>query len=376
MCRRTIENGVRVCVCACVLVCVCEVAAARRGNGNQHTRGRREHWGLIPRAWGRGLVYRSSARERPGRDSPVDILLKCLGASLVPQSNTCPLEYEGGGAGESIVATRVGESVSVVFSVSLAEQLQTLREGAVISHGKSMRRYFFVHALRVLTPWGWGWRGSRGPGSGRRWWRFCGRTWLSASGLEFTEMVKKQLFLYSNNGTNIDIAATMLKLLTLAVIVGVAAASCPNKCSGHGQCSTNDKCACYSNYQGSDCSMRKCGESLEMIELEMIVGGGEARRGGHSLRTISYLAHPRSTRARAAREGSSSVPVRTHAPPCFPFPRASSWCKMRAVWLEQRTLCACCSAAQRGTEKMPRRRRKLRVQVPLLPQSHTASLRF
>ena len=47
-----------------------------------------------------------------------------------------------------------------------------------------------------------------------------------------------------------------LRALTLLLAVSVAAASCPNKCSGHGQCSTNDKCSCYSNYQGSDCSAR------------------------------------------------------------------------------------------------------------------------
>ena len=39
----------------------------------------------------------------------MDILLKCLGASLVPQSNTCPLEYGGGG-----IVAEVGEEGSVV----------------------------------------------------------------------------------------------------------------------------------------------------------------------------------------------------------------------------------------------------------------------
>jgi len=56
-----------------------------------------------------------------------------------------------------------------------------------------------------------------------------------------------------------------LRALTLLVVVGVAAASCPNKCSGHGQCSTNDKCSCYSNYQGSDCSLRTSEMSVEGV---------------------------------------------------------------------------------------------------------------
>merc|ERR1719335_636682 len=60
----------------------------------------------------------------------------------------------------------------------------------------------------------------------------------------------------------------MMKFLTVALLVGLAAAACPNQCSGHGRCEANDKCVCYqqtntpwgqrNGWVGADCSLRSC----------------------------------------------------------------------------------------------------------------------
>ena len=47
-----------------------------------------------------------------------------------------------------------------------------------------------------------------------------------------------------------------------AALVGSAMAACPNGCSGNGICGANDKCSCYQNWQGPDCSLRTCTYSL------------------------------------------------------------------------------------------------------------------
>merc|ERR1719174_3249094 len=44
--------------------------------------------------------------------------------------------------------------------------------------------------------------------------------------------------------------------------MGSAIAACPNGCSGNGICGANDKCSCYQNWQGPDCSLRTCTYSL------------------------------------------------------------------------------------------------------------------
>lgn len=49
-----------------------------------------------------------------------------------------------------------------------------------------------------------------------------------------------------------------LTSLFLSALIGKVAAECPNACSGHGSCGQKDMCACYSNYQGNDCSERTC----------------------------------------------------------------------------------------------------------------------
>lgn len=59
-----------------------------------------------------------------------------------------------------------------------------------------------------------------------------------------------------------------LALLCVFGLLAVASASCPNQCSGHGRCGTNDYCTCYQQtgttwgarvgWTGADCSLRTC----------------------------------------------------------------------------------------------------------------------
>jgi len=46
--------------------------------------------------------------------------------------------------------------------------------------------------------------------------------------------------------------------LLLALFLGGALAACPNKCSGHGRCVGVNKCECFSEWYGGDCSLRRC----------------------------------------------------------------------------------------------------------------------
>jgi hypothetical protein len=49
-----------------------------------------------------------------------------------------------------------------------------------------------------------------------------------------------------------------MKTVIVLALVALAAAECPNACSGHGTCGAKDSCSCYQNYQGNDCSERTC----------------------------------------------------------------------------------------------------------------------
>lgn len=55
-----------------------------------------------------------------------------------------------------------------------------------------------------------------------------------------------------------------LYALFFAALVRTSLAYCPNSCSGHGSCGTNDQCTCYlrpngdAAWVGADCSLRTC----------------------------------------------------------------------------------------------------------------------
>lgn len=50
------------------------------------------------------------------------------------------------------------------------------------------------------------------------------------------------------------------------VILGLAAAACPNGCSGNGICGANNKCSCHQNWQGINCALRTCTFSLSGVD--------------------------------------------------------------------------------------------------------------
>jgi len=49
-----------------------------------------------------------------------------------------------------------------------------------------------------------------------------------------------------------------LTLLTFLALLNGAFGSCPNACSGHGTCGSNDECNCFRNWMANDCSERVC----------------------------------------------------------------------------------------------------------------------
>jgi len=51
-----------------------------------------------------------------------------------------------------------------------------------------------------------------------------------------------------------------------ALLIGSAAARCPNGCSGNGECGTNSQCACHRNFMGADCSERICYYSFAFVD--------------------------------------------------------------------------------------------------------------
>jgi len=46
--------------------------------------------------------------------------------------------------------------------------------------------------------------------------------------------------------------------MTLSALTACVTASCPNACSGHGSCGSNDQCSCFRNWVANDCSERVC----------------------------------------------------------------------------------------------------------------------
>jgi hypothetical protein len=50
----------------------------------------------------------------------------------------------------------------------------------------------------------------------------------------------------------------IIALITFSALTVCVTASCPNACSGHGSCGSNDQCSCFRNWVANDCSERVC----------------------------------------------------------------------------------------------------------------------
>jgi len=53
-----------------------------------------------------------------------------------------------------------------------------------------------------------------------------------------------------------------MRAFLLLAVVGLAVASCPNSCNGHGRCGQYDQCTCFPRWTGADCSERLCKEGF------------------------------------------------------------------------------------------------------------------
>merc|ERR1719440_2216390 len=74
--------------------------------------------------------------------------------------------------------------------------------------------------------------------------------------------------------------------VAVAALVGAAIASCPNACSGHGSCGNHDRCTCYANFVGGDCSEKACPYGRSGKECS---GRGTCDRGKGSCDTTTGM---------------------------------------------------------------------------------------
>jgi hypothetical protein len=63
--------------------------------------------------------------------------------------------------------------------------------------------------------------------------------------------------------------------VALAAVAGVAVGTCPNLCSGHGDCSFDHLmlCECYAGYTGPDCSERTCSTGYAWVGFATTTDG-------------------------------------------------------------------------------------------------------
>jgi len=70
----------------------------------------------------------------------------------------------------------------------------------------------------------------------------------------------------------------LFRAAVLASLVASASAMCAgdSPCSGHGTCGASDKCTCYRNWMGEDCSLRVCPFATSWNTVESVTGGATA----------------------------------------------------------------------------------------------------
>lgn len=76
-----------------------------------------------------------------------------------------------------------------------------------------------------------------------------------------------------------------MKLALAATLLATAYAACPGAdgpCSGHGSCGNFDKCTCYRNWQGNDCSERTCSFSTSWNTVAQVTGTATTYEHGYA----------------------------------------------------------------------------------------------
>lgn len=78
-----------------------------------------------------------------------------------------------------------------------------------------------------------------------------------------TSYPRRQSGLLVTSNRKIQLTAAVLLLFSLAAL---ASATCPNLCSGNGLCQSDGTCQCFTTFDGSDCSLRKCWHALWLAD--------------------------------------------------------------------------------------------------------------
>jgi hypothetical protein len=80
-----------------------------------------------------------------------------------------------------------------------------------------------------------------------------------------------------HNSRNGLVRGMLSVALALSSLLTVALAHCPHFCNGHGRCTGINKCECFANWGGGDCSLRLCPVTTSWNDVATSIDGGHNR---------------------------------------------------------------------------------------------------